>query len=252
MKFLARRTYKFSKQFFEIFDMLTIDAIEAFTLSPATRNEAVNEFFVNGTKCLDIIAENKNTLLIKLKENQPIIEKVLSGIGASYTVGQVIEYIDKSLEKVKTASDTVKKVNQVVNGTFLEILKQGIFGFMCALGLSKFVPDYFVPTIEPYRDPDLPKRVYGRYAPIPWVTRLNRMNELSEEKIKQQCERPTLWIKEVLPNLLTRYIKQANQNNNKTAQKIPQFVPRQPTTVNEMYEAALKRKNQSASTVQTT
>ncbi len=70
--------------FFKL-SMCIMDAIDAFCLSPYTRNEGINEGFVNAMKWLDNLVENKEELLQGLNSNKVLIERILRGSPINYT-----------------------------------------------------------------------------------------------------------------------------------------------------------------------
>lgn len=242
IRHIAKRSFKLISQMFKL-SMGLMDAVEAFSLSPTTRNEAINEVFVNGTQFLDKLSENKQALIEKLKQNKPIIEKILVGIGASYSTDQFIERISKTLTKVNNVNQAIKKVDQFANGFFKDFLKQGIFGFMSALGLADYCPDSLVPLPDKYA-PATGKK-YGRFAPVHWVTRLNKLPAVPTVKIQQKIDHPTEWIKQVSSNKPIRYIKKdTGKPNNlkpKPIAKPPLPIRFKPMTVDEALEEAQLR-----------
>lgn len=205
----ANRTYKLAAHMFKL-SMTMMDAVEAFSLSPATRNEAVSEVFVNGTQFLDKLSENKEALIEKLKTNKPIIEKVMGGIGAQYHTDQFIDRISKTLTKVNNVNQTIKKIDQATNDIFKDFLKQGIFGFMSALGLAQYCPDSWVPPPEKSVSDKAVGKKYGRYAPMHWMMRLNKLPSVPTKQIQEKMDHPTEWEKQITPNKPIRYIKKSN------------------------------------------
>lgn len=125
-----------------VLSMRVMDAIESFSLSPTTRNESVNEFFVNGTKSLDILVENKAHLLSALKDNEEIISKILEGINPQYNVKELIAGVSKAMKTVETIQGGVKAVTSLGGGVIVKAANHGVFNFLCALGVSEHAPNF--------------------------------------------------------------------------------------------------------------
>lgn len=154
--------------------MRLMDAAEAFSLSPETKTEAVSEFFLNGSKSISTIVENKERLRAGLIENKGLIDKCLSGIGSSYKSEQLIGAVSKTLEKTETTYNTVSKVAGVANNAALDTLKRGIFAFMNTIGLASWTPDSLVPTLDPPWVNPAPPKLPERFPPTKWVTRISK------------------------------------------------------------------------------
>lgn len=141
IKRIAVTTFYMFKEVF-VQTMMIMDAIEAFSMSPETRNESINELFVNGTKFLDNMAkkEQQELLVDCLYENKSLIGKVLKGIGSSMTVDQLIE-------KASAGSDALKTATRVadVAGDFL---KRAISGFYSGIGETSKTPTWAKPDAK--------------------------------------------------------------------------------------------------------
>lgn len=134
--------------FTEIFklSMRIMDAIESFSLSPRTRNESINEFFVNGTRCMDVLVQNKQCLLKSLIDNKPIIADILQGVNPAYKVEHLIATVSGAIDKTEMVSKGIKKVSRLWGGFFVNLLKNGVFSFMSTLGVSEYTPKYLLPA----------------------------------------------------------------------------------------------------------
>ncbi|MBA2726677.1 MAG: hypothetical protein H0U49_00690 [Parachlamydiaceae bacterium] len=164
------RIATFVKHFFKL-SMVTIDAVDAFSLNPEIGNRAVNEFFVNGNNCLDAIANNREEFIAKLTENKEVIDCVLKTIGTNYKAEQFIGYVDKTVAKVESASNTLGSVNKAIGYGVTESLKTLFFLVMSTVGAADAVPDRFVPTYGALNHNTELKNGEARYAP---VCRLNK------------------------------------------------------------------------------
>lgn len=118
--------------------MKIMDAIDAFCLSPHTRNEGINEGIVNGMKWLDSLVENKEELLAGITANQAVIEKILRNSPITYT--QLHQGVAKTLEKTEVAYHSAKKVSDFSNGILIELGKRILNGGMVMIGLSSYRP----------------------------------------------------------------------------------------------------------------
>lgn len=172
------RIATFAKHFFKL-SMVTLDAVDAFSLNPETGSRAVNEFFVNGNNCLDAIANNRDEFIEQLTDNKEVIDCVLKTIGTSYKSEQFIDYVDRSLSKAETASNVIGSVNKTVGKVVSESLKSLFFLVMNTVGVSSAVPDRFVPTYGVFDIGKDTKNGEARYAP---VCRINKnRHELAPE-----------------------------------------------------------------------
>lgn len=123
--------------FFKL-SMCLMDAIDAFCLSPHTRNEGINEGFVNTMKWLDNLVENKEELLKGMAKNQAIIERILRGSPLSYA--QLHNGVSKTLEKTENFYQNAKKISDFSNGIIIKLSKKMVNGCMVMTGLSSFRP----------------------------------------------------------------------------------------------------------------
>lgn len=123
-----------------ILSMRVMDAIESFSLSPTTRNDSLNELFVNGTRSLDILVENKQSLLSGLKDNKEVISSILQGLNPQYNVNDLIAGVSKTMKVVETVHSGVKAINSFCGGAVVKAFNHGTYHFLCGVGLSEFAP----------------------------------------------------------------------------------------------------------------
>lgn len=145
LRTIAFRVAMFIKHFVKLSGAI-IDAVDAFSLKAENSNRAVSEFFVNGNNCIDALAGNRDELIGKLNENKEIINTVLTTIKAPCKAEQFISYVDRSVSKVQTASQTLAQVNKAAGTVVTESLKTLFFLMMSSVGASSSVPDRLVPT----------------------------------------------------------------------------------------------------------
>lgn len=133
IKAIAITTFTMLKETF-VLSMTFMDAIESFSMSPETRNESINEIFVNGTEFLDKMEKQQDLLVDCLYENKNTVSNILKGIGSSFTADQLIDGASKGLETAKT-------VNRVVDiGN--DCLKRAISGFYTGIGQTDSKPKW--------------------------------------------------------------------------------------------------------------
>jgi hypothetical protein len=121
--------------FFHCFklSMNIMDVIDVFNMNPATRNEGINEFFINGASCLDTLAKNKKELLHGIDENRVIIEKILYKSPISYN--QLVASVTKTLEKTEILANKAKQITEFGNGIALEAGKRALIGGRVVIGI---------------------------------------------------------------------------------------------------------------------
>jgi hypothetical protein len=132
MERIVRSTLSLFKHTF-ILSMCLMDAVDAFCLSPFTRNEGINEGFVNAIKWLDTLTENKEELLQGLVDNQPIIEKILAK--SPFTYKQLHDGVERTLERTETIALKAKNISRVGNGILVDMGKRMVNGTLIVLGL---------------------------------------------------------------------------------------------------------------------
>jgi hypothetical protein len=118
--------------------MRIMDAIDAFSLSPHTRYEGINEGFVNAMKCLNRLSENKEELLDGMTNNRLLIERLLNG--SSITYHQLHSTATKALEKTEQVYRQAKKVSDFGNGILVSFGKRIVNGGMVVIGLAHYRP----------------------------------------------------------------------------------------------------------------
>lgn len=119
-------------------NMCIMDTIDAFCLSPHSRNEAINESFLNTMKWLDDLVENKERLLTGIKSNRKIIERILRGSPITYT--QLYTNVEKTLEKTEIAYQKAKKISGFTNQLLIDLGKRMLSGSLVMTGFSNYRP----------------------------------------------------------------------------------------------------------------
>lgn len=143
-KRLANQIHELSRSVFDVFvqlfklSMYTMDAIDVFYLSPETRNESVNEMFVNATQLLDELVGNKEFLLKGLNDNKEVIEEILMGVRAPLKADQLINSVAKTL----AVASTTKSVKDRVGKSVVNFTKQVGFEFLSLFGLRHIFSDF--------------------------------------------------------------------------------------------------------------
>lgn len=107
-----------SAVFFHLFQlsMRIMDVVDVFCLNPHTRNEGINEGFVNMMKWLDHLVENKEELLEGIEANQALIERILKGSPITYQ--QLQSHVVNTLEKTEVVYQNTQAVFNFHNGIF--------------------------------------------------------------------------------------------------------------------------------------
>lgn len=176
IKRIAVTTFLMFKELF-VLNMRFMDAIESFSMSPETRNESINELFVNGTKFLDTMEKQQELLVDCLYENKPVVASILKGIGCKYTVTQLITASQKGLATVKT----VNKVASYIG----DVTKNAVWGFFSGIGRTNDCPACFKP------DPTVPWERDKSSAPKPIQVIISEGTRLKQNKLKSlTCSAP--------------------------------------------------------------
>ena len=134
---ISLRTFSLLKHTF-LLSMRIMDAVDAFCLSPYTRNEGINEGFVNAIKWLDTIVQNKDELLTGMVENRSIIDRILTH--SPFTFNQLYDNITNTLEKTEFVAVKAKKIASFGNGALIYWGKRITGGAMVVMGLADYRP----------------------------------------------------------------------------------------------------------------
>lgn len=143
IKRVAIATFNLIKRVFKL-TMYFMDAIDSFYISPATRNESINQLFVNGTSFLDNLVKNQERLLDMIENNRKLVAHILSGVGSTFTVAMLVDTISKTL----ATAETVQSVVNAGGGVLKKTAKHAIFGAATMVGMAKHLPTSLVPTKE--------------------------------------------------------------------------------------------------------
>lgn len=151
---LAEESLQLCWQAFRL-SMTIMDAIEAFSLSPESQREGVNELFINGTKWIDQLVKNKEVLLNSLEENQELIQKVLHGIGSPMTSKFLIDKVKVTIEKTEDLHNVVNGTSHVAGQVAVAFGKKTLWGVMQVVGIEEMLPKSMHPPARlPLPEPE--------------------------------------------------------------------------------------------------
>ena len=87
--------------------MCVMDVMDAFILSPNTKNESINESIVNALKLINNFMDNKEALLKGIENNQKIIEYIL--IKSPISFDQLHTTVKKTIDTTSMFSNLTNK-----------------------------------------------------------------------------------------------------------------------------------------------
>ncbi len=116
---IARGTFSVIAEMFKL-SMHLMDVIDAFSWSPSTKYEGINEGFVNITKWLAVTVEHKEELLMGITKHRELIERLLCGSIISYD--QLHAGVSKALEKTEVVYHGVKTATTFGGGILMDTL----------------------------------------------------------------------------------------------------------------------------------
>lgn len=114
--------------------MCMMDTIDAFYISPTTKNVAINECCLNIIQWLDTLVDKKETLLQGITENKEIIERILKG--SPFTYIQLETSVASALATTERLQQHAKKITSFGNGLLVQIGKQSLHGVLVVAGLK--------------------------------------------------------------------------------------------------------------------
>lgn len=116
--------------------MTIMDVIDALCWSPAAKDDAINEGFVNISKCLANIVANKEELLEGLTDNKALIERFLKN--SPITFDKLHSGVSKVLDKTELVHNVVQKISKVGSGIVVGTKKGILNGTKVIARISKF------------------------------------------------------------------------------------------------------------------
>jgi len=157
---LAKRAYRVAvgiidvgSQAFQL-SMKIMDAVEVFTFNPETGDEAMNELFVNGSKWMDQLVDNKELLISSLEGNRGLISKILEGTGANGSVDDLIGKVRAAIGRAEEVRDQENEIAEEFGMVAAAFGKKALYGVAKGLGLAQFVPVEMLPPPRlPVREP---------------------------------------------------------------------------------------------------
>lgn len=135
-----------------IISMKTIDALTSFCYGDESASSNVNEIFVNSSKCLRELTNNKQLLLDTIKKNKTIIAVLFSNMSSLFTIDQIIASIETSLHFASKVSSGVENMSEKVGELIKETFKHTAFGLFQTAGLTEIIPNSWVPKIEIHKE----------------------------------------------------------------------------------------------------
>ena len=156
IRILTRKIVKISVASFHIIkrlfilSMKTMDAASAFSYgNPHLRQESLNEFFINSSKCMEELIQNREWLVNSLKKNKGVIDTLLKNSFSIFTVDQLINTIEKGLDVTERVHSGIETSSKVVGVFGRDLFKRATFGLFQAAGLTDLMPHRWVPSIDP-------------------------------------------------------------------------------------------------------
>jgi hypothetical protein len=134
---IAWKTLVLFKEAFRL-SMCIMDAIDSLSLTPESRYEGVTEGFVNITKWLDAIVDNKDELLQGLYENKAVIKHLLKTSPITYE--QLYEGVNNTLQKTEAVQKGIKRASEFAGGAVVEMGKRALSDGMVVIGLKDYRP----------------------------------------------------------------------------------------------------------------
>lgn len=190
---VAKRQFKFFRAAFTLC-MLQIEAVNAFSLEASKRQEAVGEVFSNAVKFMNQFTDNSALLASKLQKNKVVIQKMLSYVKEGMSADSLISTVETLAKGSEKVSDRMNSVHETASKTFLNVMKDALYGVSHIVGVDDHVRRYFAP--EPPEAKNVGCRFGAseeqneRYAPKHHVTRLDKLTEKDKIKnIREQSHR---------------------------------------------------------------
>jgi hypothetical protein len=106
---IAYCIYHFLAEAFKL-SMCMADLIEAFSISPSQNELRVNMLFVNTSKLCDSLSGSREELIDELRKNESAIEHLLTQVCSRYKVKDLINGLEKTLEKTEQAARMIGNI----------------------------------------------------------------------------------------------------------------------------------------------
>lgn len=141
-QYVSRLALCVAQLFKEMFvvSMCYMDVIEAFSLSSEVGDQAVKHIFINATRLLDEMSENKQHIHAELLRHKSLIQRILVGLGTPCQADQLISAVASTLTVAEVTSNTVKNIF----GRGEDFLKEGLSS-VC-LSFTGYQPGFLLPA----------------------------------------------------------------------------------------------------------
>lgn len=199
IRILIRKIVKISVASFHIFkrlfvlSMRTMDAASAFSYgNPHLRQESLNEFFINGSKCMEELIQNREWLVNSLKKKRGVIDTLLKNSFSIFTVDQLISTIEKGLDVTERVHSGIETSSKAVGVFGKDLFKRATFGVFQAAGLTDLMPHNWVPSVDPIwmeeKDKD---RMKERFPNKKLVMKITSVEIALKEEVESQFPNET-------------------------------------------------------------
>jgi len=142
---LALCTFRLFRESF-ILSMRTADAVETLSLNSNIQYEGVNLLFVNSSKWVERLVNDKKMLIDGLKSNRKTIDTLFSQMHAPLRSEHLVKGVAAALDKTAQLQSAAEKVNRGVGSFMKACAKNWGYGFLYKLGLHSIVPRSLVPS----------------------------------------------------------------------------------------------------------
>lgn len=176
---LAGRLFKFIQEMYTVC-MLQVEATNSFSLEASKRQDDTKEVFSNAVKFFAQFTDNTALLATQLQKKKVAIQKIFSYINKNMSADDLISTIETFAKGAEKVNDNISQLHTPAAQTFLNMIKDTLYGATYIAGASESVRKYFIPELveESMQENGKivkPEEGYGRFAPKNWVTRLDKL-----------------------------------------------------------------------------
>lgn len=144
--------------------MKMLDTLSAFSFTTSTKNAAVNEIFVNFSRMMKLLNDERELLLCCLQNNKKIIKQLLEGTQSAFTYEQLFASVKETIKVSRSFDRNTKNVSETVRVISKDIFQRASFGLFQMVGMTHLLPNSWVFSRDiPWLEGNAKEKNYERF-----------------------------------------------------------------------------------------
>ncbi len=144
--------------------------VHIFFLTEDSKNDSINEIFVNSAQVVDKLSSKKEYIITKLQNNENLISDILMEANSKLKASDIIETAKKKLKTVDNINQRSHNISKATGGLFKACIHNRRREILYDLGLKRFSPDPSPKVLECYANNMMCKKG-DRFPPLEKITK---------------------------------------------------------------------------------